>query len=261
MTAIVGVLCKDGVVLGTDSSTTFVHGAYRTIEQPTEKLEVIGNSVVVAGTGAVGLNQRFCDITRRGWDRGVFQKDPLEIAKILSKTMIEDMRKTYLTPGQYGALVAFPVNDKPCLCEFAPPDFQPELKTEHLWYCSMGSSQPITDPFLALMREVFWDEGPPAVQDATFAVIWALAHAVKVNPGGVNEPIRVALLEHVEDGKLVARLLDEAVLGEHRQNIEEAKARLRSFRDTQKPDTAVATPQIPRPPAKKTSSEVSVPAK
>ena len=52
MTAIVGVLCRDGVVIGTDSSATFTYGPQRTIEQPTEKLSIVDQSVIVAGTGA-----------------------------------------------------------------------------------------------------------------------------------------------------------------------------------------------------------------
>ena len=48
----------------------------------------------------------------------------------------------------------------------------------------MGSGQPITDPFLALMRSIFWGDGLPTVQDGTFAVTWALEHAIEVNPGG-----------------------------------------------------------------------------
>jgi 20S proteasome alpha/beta subunit len=59
MTAIVGILCEEGVVLGTDSSATFGAGGIRTIEQPYDKLHVIGGSVAVAGSGPVGMGQRF----------------------------------------------------------------------------------------------------------------------------------------------------------------------------------------------------------
>ena len=75
--------------------------------------------------------------------------------------------------------MGFSLAGRPYLCEFPVSDFQPEFKTEMMWYCSMGSGQPITDPFLALMREVFWDQGLPTIQDATFAVAWALGRAVK----------------------------------------------------------------------------------
>ena len=92
----------------------------------------------------------------------------------------------------------------------------------------MGSTQPITDPFLALMREIFWSAGQPSVDEATFAVTWALDHAIAVNPGGVNGPARIAVLKR-EGGQFRARLLDGADLEEHRGLIEEAKDRLRKL--------------------------------
>src|SRR3989338_6678558 len=247
MTAVVGVLCKDGVVIGTDSSATFVHGhQFRTIEQPTDKLHVIKEHVIVAGTGQVGIDQRFRAITEKGWEDKIFQKSPIEVAKHLSRTGIEDLSHTYLKPGQYGALVAFPFGHKHQLCEFQIADFQPELKTERLWYCSMASAQPITDPFLGLIREVFWKEGPPPVSEGIFAVTWALEHAINVNPGGVNDPIRIAILERVDGGQLKARMLTESELGQHRQNVEAAKEHLREFSKRHQPG-AIENLEIPKP--------------
>lgn len=247
MTAVVGVLCKGGVVIGTDSSATFVHGhQFRTIEQPTDKLHVIDEHVIVAGTGPMGIDQRFRAITEKGWSDKIFQKSPIEVAKYLSRTGIEDLSHTYIKPGQYGALVAFPFGDKPQLCEFQISDFQPELKTERLWYCSMGSAQPIADPFLGFIREVFWQKGLPSVHDGIFAVTWTLEHAVKVNPGGVNGPIKIAILEREDKGRLKARILTEDELGQHRQNVDEAKSHLREFSKKHQPGAA-ADLEIPKP--------------
>ena len=62
MTAVVGILCSDGVVVGTDSSMTMASGTFRTIEQPTEKLDVVDNRAIIAGTGSVGHGQRFRNV-------------------------------------------------------------------------------------------------------------------------------------------------------------------------------------------------------
>src|SRR5947208_15941015 len=59
MTVLVGVLCQDGVVIGSDSSATFTAGQFRTIEQPTKKTFVVEPDVILAGTGAAGFAQRF----------------------------------------------------------------------------------------------------------------------------------------------------------------------------------------------------------
>ena len=159
MTAIVGMLCSDGVVIGADSSSTFSTGRERTIEQPSEKLSIIEGRIIVAGTGQVGLGQRFVEVVVDVWNNENFQGTPLQIAKVLCANGIRDFASTGASI-EYGALVAYPAEGKPCLCEFAITDFQPEMKTaDRIWYCSMGSGQNITDPFLAFMRNVFWTDG------------------------------------------------------------------------------------------------------
>ena len=149
--------------------------------------------------------------------------------------------------GQYGALVGFPIGNQPFLCELAVADFQPEFKDKGIWYVSMGSGQPITDPFLALMRSVFWTNGLPSVQDATFAVTWALDHAIEVNPGGINGPIRVAVLEQdpKHKNKVIARMLEDSELQEHEDNIEGAKDVLRDYASAQR--SSENAPDVPSP--------------
>ena len=96
--------------------------------------------------------------------------------------------------------MAVPVGRKPILCEFSIDGFQPTLYTPEMWFCSMGSTQMITDPFLALMREIFWPTAQPTMGQAVLAVTWALDHAIAVNPGGVNGPVQIAVLERHKSG-------------------------------------------------------------
>lgn len=250
MTAIVGVLCRDGLVIGTDSSVTSGSGMGPPImEQPAEKLKIVSDSIIIAGTGQVGLGQRFGRVVEVAYQEKVFlgTKHYTAVGTELCKRAIADFSLTGVKQGHYGALVGFALGDKACLCEFPISDFQPEFKTETMWYCSMGSGQTITDPFLALMREVFWRSGLPTIQDAIFAATWALDHAIKINPGGINEPTRIAVLEK-KAGKFAARILDHADLDEHRQNIDQAKERLRTFPASQSAD-APNTPEVPKPSA------------
>ena len=122
-------------------------------------------------------------------------------------------------PFNFGALLAFSSNKKFELYEFQTGVFQPQFKTEHLWYVSMGSGQAICDPFLGLVRRVFWkNDKPPMLSDGAFATVWTLQHVVDLNPGGIKGPIEVAVLENSKNGA-VARLLREGELDEHRNNI------------------------------------------
>lgn len=247
MTAIVGILCQTGVVLGTDSSATFGSGRIHTIEQPTQKLSIIGDSVVFAGTGQLGLGQRFQAIVKKSWEDGIFNKTAMEIAKYLSRATIEDFGYTYAPKEGYGALVAFPAEKTFHLCEFAVADFQPEFKSDVLWYASLGVTQHITDSFLALMREVFWKTGPPTLSDGEFVATWTLDHAIEVNVGGVKGPIQLAVLGPDSKGRLRAKQLSEAYLGEHRQNIKGAKEALLNYCTSLHKPGDEKIPDIPRP--------------
>jgi len=65
MTVIVGVLCSDGVVIGSDSAMAAGRAlSGYTIERQEGdvlKIEVIEKNIITAGTGAMGLAQRFND--------------------------------------------------------------------------------------------------------------------------------------------------------------------------------------------------------
>jgi len=237
LTVLIGVLCRDGVVIGADSAATFVAGSQRTIEQPATKIEIIGDNIILAATGSVGLKQRFAHIVEGCWRDKKFQGDGITTSTMLSNLAIRNFKETD-SPKGFGALLAFPVHKKPYLCEFDVAGFQPELKTSDLWYCSMGSGQSITDPFLGFIRSIFWADGrPPSCQDGIFATVWALKHAIEVNPGGINGPIRIATLMLNEKKELQARLLDHHETEEHRENVRAAKEHLRKYRQTPPPTT------------------------
>lgn len=243
MTAVVGLWCRDGVVIGTDSAATLGTASFRTVEQPIEKLEVVENRVVIAGVGSVGHGQRFRVVVEERWAEGPPVSE-VGFARDLSAGAVRDFQTTKTPRGAYGALVAFPCAERAVLCRFDSKDFQPELVTSRLWYCSMGSAQAITDPFLALMREVFWREGPPTVHQGAFVVTWALDHAIAVNPGGVNGPVRLAVLRNDSSGP-VATLLDSDALDSHRALIEDLKGALRSV--PLEPRVDGAGPEVPQP--------------
>ncbi|MEK6709777.1 MAG: hypothetical protein AABZ64_04280 [Nitrospinota bacterium] len=231
MTILVGVLCEDGVVIGADSAATFQARQIKTVEQPTQKIRIIGEQVIVATTGPVGLGQRFEEVVSQGLRDKVFgsSRSPVQVAREICKRTIIDFDETAAPKGQLGALVAFCHNDKHCLVEFGVQDFQPEMKNENLWYVAMGSGQLIADPFLGLMRKVFCPERPPSLSTGTFISTWTLFHTIEVNPGGIKEPIILASLARREDRKYRAQILDDKLLNEHRNNVTDAYAYLTNY--------------------------------
>jgi hypothetical protein len=204
MTSIVGIRCKDGVVIGSDTSATFGDGAFtKTIEQQTDKkIEIVGNQIIVSGTGYVGHHQRFVAVVKKLHGGGALKGDALTKAKLLSQEGIKEFSSTFVQRLEYGSLVAFVAEGQPVLCEYPlgllqNGAFQPEIKMpdDKLWFASVGSGQPITDPFLALIRQIFWPNDLPTLKEGKFMALWALMHACDVNPGGIKAPINLAVLE------------------------------------------------------------------
>lgn len=95
-----------------------------------------------------------------------------------------------------------------------------------MWFVSMGSGQAITDPFLGLMRRVFWKDSPPRLVDGIFAVTWTLNHVIELNPGGINGPQQIAVLD---SKKNTATLLTDSQIQEHINNVEGAETYLSEY--------------------------------
>jgi 20S proteasome alpha/beta subunit len=250
MTSVVGILCQDGVVIGADSSATFYQEGQVSvpmIEQPFEKIDIIDNHIILVGTGGIGQGQRFKDIIQKAWNSKKIQGiDALTAGRILSADAMKDFAETKAQFGKYGALVAFPCYGKAHLTEFALSDFQPEMKTDKLWFVSMGSAQHITDTFLAFLREVFWKNTLPNVNDGIFATKWTLDHAVAINPGGVNGPVRIAVLEKI-DSAYHARIIPDTDLQETIQGIASVKTALAKFRSDYMSVNQEEVPTVPQP--------------
>lgn len=236
MTALVGFYCKDGVVIGADSAATAAaplgqSGAISTIEQEVEKISIISDRVIIAGTGEVGLGQRFCDEVKRFHDdKGFANGTHVTSATELCARALKNFAHTQTTKGSYGALAAFPHKKKFHLVEFALSNFQPEFKDNGMCFVSMGGGQLICDSFLGLLRRVFFRTETPTVAEATFFTAWTLHQAIELNPGGIRAPIKIAVLKSGQDGEAHARMLNSDEIGEHIEHIKGVERHLADYR-------------------------------
>ncbi len=248
MTVLVGVRCSNGVVVGADGSTTFTAGQQKTIEQPTKKkIVIIRDHVIVACSGYVGHAQRFSHLVERLWDDDSFKnKGSIDIGKMLSREGIQEFQQTYVKDLNLSVLVACSAKQEPLLCELPGTNIlQPEIKDpDDIWYVSVGSGQPIVDPFLGFLRSIFWEKNPPNLRGGIFMTLWALRHACEVNPGGINEPISIAVLERKKEN-FKARLLSEEELKEHRDMVKSATDHMASFQEILLGQSGAT--EVPRP--------------
>lgn len=224
MTLVVGILCTDGVVIGTDSAATMSSGGVPTIEQPyREKVTVFNNQVIIAGTGEIGLGQRFEHCVRRCWkNKGFDGNNAVDVGCNLAHESIKNFRRTDLDLINFGALIAFPHNSKPAMIEFVAGKFQPEVKTKSSWYVSMGSGQQAADPLLGMARKMFWGDSPPNLRAGIFAATMVLTLGCEMAPHGVSSPIQMALLFQTKNGGYGAKKVGAEELQESIENVDGA---------------------------------------
>ena len=90
----------------------------------------------------------------------------------------------------------------------------------------------IADPFLGLMRDVFWKKGTPlpTINEGIFVVLWTLKHTIQLNPGGINGPEQVAVLTK-SGNKFEAKILSDAEKQEHFDNVNGVLLHLKKYKE------------------------------
>jgi 20S proteasome alpha/beta subunit len=260
VTLIVGILCKGGVVMASDSAATFGAVGRPTIgQQVVRKVIRLNDHILYASTGAVGMSQVIGDSIKKGWDAKAYggKQTPETVMNNIGNN-IANLVGPYLQIGQWQhsitgdaggslckSIVAMPVDGNPHLFQF---DFNgaPERSTKELPFVALGSGQPIADPFLALLRRLLWSEAEPSVAEGRLAAVWAIDHVRRTNPGGVGGPIQLATLASKLNAMPQVIEESDAEIQEHLQKIESAEkvlvAELRGIR------AGEAAPAPPAPP-------------
>lgn len=239
MTVLVGVLCKDGVVIGADSAMTSAAGHMRTVQETgVIKIETHYGEIVSATTGAIGLSQRFrqeLETMLQGKELHSYKgKTPVRYATDLAQKTIENFKRT-LSPLQqnpqhgfgFGALLAFVCEGKPHLVEFDALQFHPEVKgltsadgkQKTRPYVTMGSGQVMGDPFIAHVNRMLFGDSVPTLSEGRLLVAWTLQHVLAYNTGGVAGDMQMAVLEKLE-GKWTAHNVDVGETGQQVKDIE-----------------------------------------
>ena len=232
MNLVVGVLCEDGIVVGAAASDAARAGARDAAEAPPANTFVLRDDLILAGSGRVGLGQRFADVVGAIRSDSRFQEwTALSITKTICAEVVDDFASTRSRRGQFGGLLAFAACDGFQLCEFSAGDLQPELKTPDRWFASMGAGKPIADPFLAFLQRAFFTSSPPGLAEGVFAATWALDYTVGLGSGVGTRSEQIAVLaEERPDLPLTARRLTEIEIADCLAEVRAAEKHLASFR-------------------------------
>lgn len=263
MTVLVGIRCRDGVVIASDSAATFGSNGQMTIgQQSVQKVSIIRDRIVFAGTGAVGIAQLIIDSIDRGWADNSFRglRTPEQMMDAIGRriaSLVEPyLRSANLQRGLTGeasaslckSLVALPVANRFHLFQF---EFNgsPEHATRDLPFVSLGSGQAIADPFLALLKRLLWPSEEPTLAEGRLAAVWTIDHVRRTTPGGVGGDIQLATLtDGITGVPETVRLAEQTEVQEHIQAVEAALAALvAQIRGANDAQGTVEAPDFPAP--------------
>lgn len=265
MTLIVGVKCSDGIVLGADTSATYVTplGQQTTIRQDTvTKLGIVFNQVALGVSGPISLSQSYCaevESYMRAHGNRVRWRNIEEAKSELTKMLWKHAGPTWerasvvaktvgpnaaLTEANHATAIALSIGESAHLVQFSA-QCAPEEATEDLPFISLGSGQPLADPFLAFLRRIYWPTGLPSLLDGQLAAVWTLDQAIRVNPGGIAGDTQVVVLKKDASGRnWNCDAISGDELGEHRRAIDALEDKMR-----ERSTLAATTEPIPSPPA------------
>lgn len=281
MTLIVGVRCKNGVVMGSDSAATFVDGGgqYTIRNEESRKIHIIEKKMIFALTGSTAMTGRIQAVLAEIWKREVHRERvklpnqphidelaPADAAEWIRKVLWD---KVYMVECQAAAvaqnagwrttaneaysafMLAVPFKGEKCSLFAFNAVGLPDEVSETLFCNNLGSGQPIADPFMGFLRRVLWNDRPPDVQQAILGVAWCLKHAIALHPGGVGGRAQLAVLEFNRGTGWIARQIPEADLAEHEENIRAIENVMRKWQAGELGTQAEPPPEAPSatPPA------------
>jgi len=259
MTLIVGIRCRDGIVIGADSAATLGSAGGLTISQPTQKLNIIGDRIIVGCSGSVGMAQRISQEVDRLWlsnsftgtkcasdvDAGLLISNAIRPHIINEANVAQQLRPVLpnaSTAFLVTAVVAMPVAKKLTLLEFTETG-APEVVPASVPFVAIGSGKPLADPFLGFLRRIFWPVDEPTLPEGTFAALWTLDQCIRTSYAFLSQPVHIAQIR--TDNNFAARRLSEEELTEHREAIRVAEQRLSTFRDAMVPEVGNEGEAIP----------------
>jgi ATP-dependent protease HslVU (ClpYQ) peptidase subunit len=258
MTLIIGIKCKDGVLMASDGAATLGSMGIPTARQPSDKLAILQDKIIVGVSGFVGLGQRFTnEIDKLSQDTNFQQKNAIDAMVAISEKLREHintevraavsmMQLIGVQNAQQDALsatlVAIPIQNESELFQYTQQG-SPERATEELPFVSIGIGQQLADPFLGFIRRIFWPNGCPTINEASFAAYWTLKHSISLSPGGIADPLQMTAL--IKNGdNWVTKEYSPQEINDHEPFVGAAEDSLRRFKENmQSEENAEEIPQ------------------
>lgn len=235
MTAALGVICQDGIVMGSDgaSSTVQTSGKIR-YERAKQKIWIHEIDTlccvmgVTAGKAASGqfvkyAIKRYIEIRKERLPK----IDEYDLMFETRKWLLDEWQKVPLAlPSSFSALLSFAVNNESpkFMLQLQGSELAPMLIDQDLNYHSIGSGSTIINPFFEFLKEIFWNDTLPTVAEAQIGVVWALQHTIATSSAGVGAPVSVGTMQGVNASlitpKEMAQEIEEFIV-DMKQNLQQ----------------------------------------
>ncbi len=245
MTAIVGFLCSDGVVVAADSMLTPNMGGTAVGHHKGKKLHELLGRFVTGYAGDQGQATRFRLTVEESSASFDANAHPMDFLEAISGKFVDRLTNSRENEVAVETMLAFGCAQGACLCVF-DNRAQPVLLDYNHFYAALGIGKMAADPFLRFLVDIFCVDGPPQINEAIFLSLWTLQHVIDTSPGGVAGPIAIGVLRLAE-GEWAARVLSGEELQEHRQAVDSATDALRDWRKGLGSGTITVVPPVPPP--------------
>ncbi len=217
MSLIVGIRCKDSVVLAASGfGTALSKGGPATVEPPAGLLRVVGGQAIFGVSGPEGLTQEIS----AALDVYVAERDPGRVAPEAHSTGIRDalaepvglavamtqaLRQVpgvAVGPGEFvlgGSMIALPARGMPCLYVVDEELAVTEI-TEEVTCAAIGPARAAAESFLAFVRRLLWPDSQPTRAEGQLAAYWTVQHVVETTLGRLGRSVQILSLSRGSDG-------------------------------------------------------------
>ncbi len=168
MTVVLGLLCKDGVVLGADGASSIVDRNLNIgYEKARIKIWLEGNTTLgaTAGRAEFGQSCRY-GVRRLLQDSASPLTDVLAFGDALSAFVRQDFEKWGLKFEGDEALIAVDLGKRPGLFQLSGFNMFPSIIQPESWSQAIGNSSQIIEPFFEFLKDTFWSDALPTVAAA-----------------------------------------------------------------------------------------------